>query len=118
MIHARFTHRRRGVESRIVLAGASREPDNVLAKRILRAMSWLDQIRAGTSIVQIAQAESISPEYITHNLDLAFLSPKVLTAIAEGRQPPDLSAKALTRMHILMDWLEQEAVLLGGEAVP
>ena len=118
MIHARFTHRRRGVESRIVLAGASREPDKVLAKRILRAMSWLDQIRAGTSIVQIAQAESISPEYITHNLDLAFLSPKVLTAIAEGRQPPDLSAKALTRMHIPMDWLEQEAVLLGGEAVP
>jgi site-specific DNA recombinase len=47
-ITARFTLRRRGVETRLVLNGASRrEPDTVLIRRILRAMDWVDQIKTG-----------------------------------------------------------------------
>ena len=115
IIDAPFTLRRRGVEARIVLAGnVSRPPDTVLAKRILRAMSWLEQIRAGVSITKIAAAEAVSSAYITNNLDLAFLAPQILTAIIEGRQPPEMSAKRFTRMQLPIDWTAQEAALLHG----
>ena len=117
-IDAPFTRRRRGVETRLVLAGhKSRQPDTALAKRILRAMSWVNQIKAGQSIRQIAAAESVSPEYITHNLDMAFLSPGILLAIADGKQPPSLTAKSFTRMNLPVDWAAQNSMLLSGQGM-
>jgi hypothetical protein len=40
---------------------------------------------------------------------LAFLSPKIVEAIAGGYQPPELTAKALTeRIELPLLWSEQE----------
>ena len=40
---------------------------------------------------------------------LAFLSPRIVEAIVAGRQPPELTAKALTeRVELPLLWSEQE----------
>jgi hypothetical protein len=40
---------------------------------------------------------------------LAFLAPRFVEAIAAGRQPPELTAKALTeRIELPLLWSEQE----------
>ncbi|WP_415106936.1 recombinase family protein [Hyphomonas sp.] len=112
-IIAPFTLRRRGVETRLVLNRASpREPDTVLIRRILRAMDWVDQVRAGRTIAEIAASQDITREYITHNMQLAFLSPKILRAISEGEQRPDVSARQLRRMDIPAAWPDQDGIFL------
>ncbi|MEO0881400.1 MAG: recombinase family protein [Pseudomonadota bacterium] len=110
-----YHQRKRGVERRIILeTGASREIDQVLVKRILRAIEWVDQLTQGKSVSKIAKEQSISPEYITHNLHFGLLSPRILDAVLGGTLPPDISAKAITRMQRLSDdWRGQENVLLS-----
>ncbi|MEM7663406.1 MAG: recombinase family protein [Pseudomonadota bacterium] len=110
-----YQQRKRGVERRIILeTGSSREIDQVLINRILRALDWVDQLRRGKSISEIAKQQSISPEYITHNLHFGLLSPRILDAVLRGTLPPDISAKAITRMQRLSDdWRTQEEWLLG-----
>lgn len=108
-----FTRRRRGVEQKLVLAsGPVCEPDLTLIKRILRAMTWLDQIKLGRAISEIARHDDVTPEYITHNLGLSLLSPRVLKAIASGNQRPEISSFRLSKMTIPVDWAEQEPMFL------
>ncbi|MEO9970091.1 MAG: hypothetical protein ABJG15_09770 [Hyphomonadaceae bacterium] len=75
-------------------------------------MSWLDRIRAGDALLDVAADESISAEYIRHNLGLAFLSPQFLSAVIEGSQPPELTTTARTRINIPADWGSQDQLLL------
>lgn len=108
-----FTCRKRGVEQKLVLAsGPVCEPDLTLMKRILRAMAWMDQIKLGRAISEIAKNDNVTPEYITHNLGLSFLSPRVLKAIASGKQRPDISSYRLSKMTIPVDWNEQAPTFL------
>ena len=45
-------------------------------------------------------------------LNLAFLAPDIVQAILEGRQPPELNVKAMTRrLQIPLAWEEQRRVL-------
>lgn len=112
-IEAPFTRKKRGVEHKLVLSpGDPRAPDQTLIKRIGLAMSWLDQMKAGASIKEVAETSSVTPEYITHNLDLAFLSPSVQRAILEGRQSPDVSAYQLSKISIPPLWSDQTDLFL------
>ena len=112
-VESNFTRRKRGVEQKLVLAsGPVCDPDLPLIKRILRAMSWLDQIKLGRAISEIAKCENVTAEYITHNLGLSLLSPRVLKAIASGKQRPDISPYRLSKMTIPVDWNEQELIFL------
>lgn len=108
-----FTRRKRGVEQTLVLAsGPVCEPDLTLIRRILRALSWMGQIKLGRAISEIANSENVTAEYITHNLGLSFLSPRVLKAIASGKQRPDISSYRLSKMTIPVDWNEQAPIFL------
>ncbi len=109
-----FTRRRRGVETRLVLqSGSNREPDIVLAKRIARAMSWVDKIRSGASISEVAQNEKCSPEFISNNLHFGLLSSRILEAVITGKLPPNISTQTIRHMRQLpMQWAEQETLLL------
>lgn len=108
-----FTTRKRGVENKLVLnAETTRAPDAALIKRILRAMSWLDQIKLGKSVSEIAEAEDVTTEYIIHNLDLSYLSPRILKAIAAGKQRSDVSAYQLSKIRIPVDWNDQTELFL------
>lgn len=105
--------RRRGFETKLVLPGTSRsEPDQTLVRRTLQAMDWLKDIKAGKSLSEVAAAHNVPTEYVSANLDLALLSPKVLSAIADGKHDPYFTATRLKTMTIPNDWAAQEARLL------
>ena len=63
--------------------------------------------------MEIAEAESMPASEVSRQLPLAFLSPRIVDAILQGRQPADLTAKALQHMgEILADW-NRRAKALG-----
>ena len=107
-IRVPFTARRRGVETKLVIPNEqTRVPDQVMLRRVLRALNWTDRIKAGESVKAIAESENVSSDFITHNIDLAFLSPEILRAILEGKQRPDLSTAQLSRRRWSANWAEQ-----------
>jgi site-specific DNA recombinase len=114
-IETPFQLRRRGVEARIVTGLERPSIDLVLCRTVARALAWMDQVRAGTSIAAIAQSEGVSERFIRARLPLALLSPQIVVAIEQGRQPASLNAELLVRTPVPSDWDEQ-ARLLGFES--
>ncbi len=87
--------------------------DTPLAQTAGRALAWKEQLERGDFPTAKAMAESLGydPSYFRHILNIAFLSPRVLKAIATGRGlPPDLSVAKLMRVRDLV-WDEQEREL-------
>ena len=86
----------------------------VILGLIGKAQSWLDRMtQQGQGIGEIANAEQVSPGYVTRMLHLALLAPDIVQAIAQGRQPMSLNATKLMKcMPLPMDW-EQQRTLLG-----
>ena len=105
--------RRRGTEARLVLTAgdAAKKPDVPLLKTIAKARAWFEAISAGgaRSLVEIAMHEGVTGKYVGNLISLAFLAPTVVEAIAAGRQPVELTAKALiARARTLpRDWVAQ-----------
>ena len=112
--------KRRGVEMRLVLeaTGGSRQdakPDAALAKAVVRAHNWFDDLVAGraASLGAIAKNEGITDRYVGHLLPLAFLAPEIVEAILAGQHPIGLTAEALIkRTDLPLAWSAQK-VLLG-----
>jgi len=106
--------RRRGFEMRLVIPG-SRAPvpmvDLTLLKTVARAHQWSNDLISGRvqSIGELARREGVTSRYVRKLLNVAFLAPKIVEAIAEGRQPPELTAEVLTkRIELPIAWTEQE----------
>lgn len=116
-IHRQLTIKRRGVEARLVIEGASRqdrEPDQTLVDLIARAHFYLERLTSGgaESIAELAEQIGVHRADISRLLPLAFLSPSILDAILSGRQPINLSARALTRLvDIPPAWSGQASAL-------
>jgi len=113
--------RRRGVEMRMVLAGETGAVrfDRSLLRAVGRAHRWRRQIETGQlpSIGGIARNEHIAPRYIRDLMPLAFLSPKIVKAIVEGRQPTELSIISLARrIDIPFLWTAQQQALGLGDS--
>lgn len=108
-IIASYTLRRRGVETKLVLDDRpDRKPDLTMIRRILRAMSWVDQISMGHTLKQVAEADGVSGDFVTHNIDLAYFSPANLDGILRGRQRPDLTVTQLSKRRWSVDWSRQK----------
>ena len=113
---AAFTQR--GSETRLVLPGLSGQNHNsrcdpVLIKAIARGRAWFAELAAGhaRSLQQLAQREGISRRYIRRLVNLAFLSPPLVEAILQGRQPVSLTATRLSQLDLPLDWAEQHRLL-------
>jgi len=107
-ISAPYTLRRRGAETKLVLDDRpDRKPDLIMIRRILRAMSWVDQISMGHTLKQVAEADGVSGDFVTHNIDLAYFSPANLDGILRGRQRPDLTVTQLSKRRWSVDWARQ-----------
>jgi hypothetical protein len=108
--------KRRGVELRLVLEG-DREPSRVdlpLLKAVARARRWSHELVSGRvrSVDEIARREGLDRRSVRRLIPLGFLSPKVVEAIVQGRQSPDLSIIALTRrIDLPLLWTAQEQTL-------
>jgi hypothetical protein len=93
--------KRRGVEMRIVLEGESNAVpvDLPLLKAVARAKRWANDLVSGKvrSVGELARREGMDGRSVRRLIPLGFLAPRIVEAIAEGRQPVDLTLEALTR---------------------
>jgi hypothetical protein len=97
--------KRRGVGTRLVLLDAHNHParcNPALVKAIARGRAWFDELVTGRarSLQELAKRDGISRRYIRHLVGLAFLSPQLVEAILQGRQPVELTAMRLTRARL------------------
>ena len=102
-----FTLRRRGIETRIIAGEMLPAPDAVLIQTLAEAHVWAKSLRAGTSLTEITTVTGHSEPYIRSRIALAFLAPKLQSAILDGRQPADLSVARLLRDGMPLDWSQQ-----------
>ncbi len=66
----------------------------------------------GWSIQRLAEAQKMDASDVTRFLPLAFLSPRIVEAILEGRQPIDLTVEKFKKVGKLpMAWRDQEIEL-------
>ena len=85
---------------------------DTLLQAIARAHGWMDAVLNGkaTSFDAIAAAEGLAERHVRRLAPLAFLSPKIVQAIADGAAPADLTVSSLS--HALPhSWRAQEKML-------
>src|SRR5690348_12766525 len=109
---------RRGAETKLVLPGLAQQKhswrcDPVLIKAIARGRAWFEELVSGRarSLQELAKRDGISRRYIRRLIGLAFLSPELIEAILQGRQPVALTATRLTELDLPLDWTEQQKLL-------
>jgi site-specific DNA recombinase len=85
------------------------ESRDALLTAIAKARGWIDNIRLGriASFAAIAERESVGERYIRLLAPLAFLSPRIVAAIADGTAPADLTVTGLAKA-LPYAWAEQE----------
>jgi DNA invertase Pin-like site-specific DNA recombinase len=105
---------RRGAETKLVLPGLAQQKhssrrDPALFKAIGRGRAWFEELATGhaKSLQELAKRDGISRRYIRRLVGLAFLSPELVEAILQGRQPVELTATRLTELDLPLDWSEQ-----------
>ena len=103
--------KRRGVEQKLIIGTRTPEPDKTLIHNLTRAHGWLNRIKAGEGIADIAKSDKISPSCIRTRLGLALLSPKIQSAIMEGQHPPDITTQKLITITLPLNWQAQESQL-------
>ncbi|MGB9649906.1 MAG: recombinase family protein, partial [Stellaceae bacterium] len=111
-----FKHR--GIETRLVLPGLAQQDrssrcDPAHIKAIARGRAWFEELATGRarSLQELAKRDGISRRYIRRLVGLAFLSPQLVEAILQGRQPVELTATRLTELDLPLDWTEQHKLL-------
>ena len=88
--------------------------DNTMVKAIARAFRWRKLLETGThtTVAEIAAAEKINASYVGRVLRLTLLSPEIVEAILDGRQPAGLQLNAILK-PFPVDW-ERQSVSLGA----
>ncbi|MGB8412397.1 MAG: hypothetical protein WCE23_06180 [Candidatus Binatus sp.] len=87
-----------------------RKVDPALLDATARAYRWSNDLLAGRarSIAYIVRRENIAQRYVERLSRLAFAAPRIVEAIAEGRQPADLNAETLlNRIDLPLEWSVQ-----------
>jgi DNA invertase Pin-like site-specific DNA recombinase len=103
-----FTQRRRGVETRLIIGAAQPARDDILIANVARAAAWRDSLRNGDDLSTIGARDGITVKYLSQMLAFAFLSPKLVCAILEGRQPTALTTNWIRRHDLPASWAEQD----------
>ncbi len=88
-----------------------------MLRLLARAHRFRDLILRGDgkSIAELAEENGVGRPYASRILRLGFLAPDITTAILDGRQPLELSAKQLSvTADLPKDWAEQRRELGFG----
>jgi site-specific DNA recombinase len=85
------------------------ESRDALLTAIAKARSWIEDIRLGrlASFSEIAEREGRGERHMRLLAPLAFVSPRILAAIAGGTAPADLTVTGLAKV-LPYSWAEQE----------
>ena len=88
-----------------------RRTDNTLVKALARAFRWKRMLESGefASISELAEREGIAFTYMARLMRLSLLSPELVDAIMDGRQPANVTLAKLTD-PFPTDWKEQHAL--------
>ena len=92
-----------------------RTADSGLLRVVARAHNIQTRLNANSSLSvhDVAFEERVSAAYVYSLLRLSSLAPTIVTAIINGRNPPQLTAKRLMRLApgLPIDWTEQRKLL-------
>src|SRR5580704_3216510 len=109
--------KRRGFAMRVVIDAddSTRKTDVALLRAVARGHKWFEELASGRAAFarEIAAREGVDERFVRRLIPLAFLSPSIVEAIADGRQPVTLTKEALSRgrLDIPPDWDKQLAAL-------
>jgi site-specific DNA recombinase len=110
--------KRNGMAMRMVLsdgtAAAASQPDQTLIRTIARALRWWQRLSSEPELTptSLADAEGVTPSYLTRVLRLVFLDPVIIQMILDGSAPASLTAKRLTLPGaIAIRWQEQRRTM-------
>ncbi len=101
---------RRGIKYEPGLSQMMDDPTRItIMTAIARSRGWLDKIMSGAAVdfQEIALDEKLAERHVRFLVPLAFLSPRIVEAIAEGRAPADLTVSRIARA-LPMSWDRQE----------
>lgn len=107
VVASEFQHRKRGVETKLVLSDEATEMDETLFRNIARAHRYFDMIRTGQTFSEIARTENVSKRRVQQLIELAFLAPDVIRDVRDGRQPAGLTSDWLKRHAFPPLWKDQ-----------
>ncbi len=110
-ITASFQHRKRGVETRLMLPGRQGTRDPILLRNIARAHCWLDQIRAGKDFETIAAEAGTSKRRIQQIVGLALLAPDIIRNALQGQQPTGFTTRWYLQHPMPFGWKEQRRLI-------
>jgi site-specific DNA recombinase len=85
------------------------ESCDALLTAIAKARAWIDDIRLGrvAGFAELAKREAQCERHIRLLAPLAFVSPRVIAAIADGTAPADLTVTGLAK-RLSYSWAKQE----------
>jgi DNA invertase Pin-like site-specific DNA recombinase len=106
-----FRQRKRGVETKLILADAPAARNEALIRNIARAHLWFERIRAGQSFDEVARSTGASKRRIQHMIGLAFLAPDIVRDVLDGRQPAGFTSDWCKSHELPSDWAEQRVLL-------
>ncbi len=102
-----FQHRKRGVETKLIIGDELPDIDQTLLRNIGRAHRYFDLVRSGKTFGEIAKTEGVSKRRIQQLIELAFLAPDVIHSVRQGKQPMGLTSDWLMRHAFSPTWSEQ-----------
>ena len=85
------------------------ESRDALLAAIAKARGWIEDLRLGrvATLSEIANRESLGERHVRLLSPLAFVSPVVMAAIADGNAPADLTVTGLAKT-VPHSWAEQQ----------
>lgn len=106
-----FQRRKRGVETKIILADAPSGRDETLIRNIARAHVWFEAIKAGRTFDQIAESAGTSKRRAQDIIGLAFLAPEIVRDVLDGKQPIGFTSDWCKSRNLPTDWSDQRELL-------
>jgi hypothetical protein len=92
-------------------AAGHRDPALLELLQDAKEVGELVMSSVNTSLNQIAKRENRCRKQLARLLKVGWLSPRIVEAILEGRQPARLTRKWLLEVDLPVDWSEQEQLL-------
>ncbi len=102
--------KRRGVENKLIIGDPEPEPDLILIRMLAKAHQWVQEMKDGIPLKQIALSLGVTPAYIRTRSKLSFLSPQIQTAIVKGTLPVEFTTNQILSMKIPRDWQLQNTL--------
>lgn len=112
--------RRCGIETKLVIANSDMPFTHsslvkALQVDLLRAIKWNNALMSGEvkTLVDLGKRDKVNPRYLKVLLQLAYLAPDIMSAIAQGNIPPTFTVRELKKGFPL-DWQEQRHRFFGN----